>query len=429
MRLTPTRNQTNAIQIIQGGQYGSEAKGAVAGYLAIHDRMDAAVRTGATNAGHTVYHQGQKFVMQQLPVGWVNPNTFLVIGAGALIDPTILRREIADIAARTGEDIRGRLLVDPRAYVHWPANQEASAKSGRHELIGATGKGCSQALISRLQLRGVEDFSFGVHAKKLNLGVRVGDTELYLNRLWDQGGRIQIEGTQGQLLDLALGPYPYTTHKQCGPAQWLSECGLSPNLPLDIVMVVRTFPIRVAGNSGPLPNEISWPRMARLVNGRRADADLLPIVNLSAIIEFENAVMVAAEQFEIPLASTGLDQHWWEDRVKYRDALSNLNARALSLLEPDTVEELRKLFEMTTVTKKLRRIAQLDMATLEVSARQIRPSRVAVTFLNYQFPERWATNNPVTSEEMGYLDGIAATCQAPIELVNRGPLPEHFVRC
>src|SRR5207248_11574743 len=58
--------------------------------------------------------------------------------------------------------------------------------------------------------------------------------------------------------------FPRTTSKDTSAAQFVMESGLSPLLVDEIVMVVRTFPIRVAGNqSGDLRNEISWEDIRR----------------------------------------------------------------------------------------------------------------------------------------------------------------------
>lgn len=415
----------NRIQITQGGLYGSEAKGAIAAYLAVRDNIDYCVRTGATNAGHTAYYGATPVVLQQLPVGFVNKNARLVLGAGALIDLDILQRECEKISALTGHDVRERLSIDYRAFIHRAVHRDRSTSAGRHRLIGATGKGCSEALIDRVRLRGVENWTVSEQRKtdeRLS-GFKICDTELLLNNAYDAGAKIQLEGTQGQLLDLYLGPYPYTTHKQTGPAQWMLECGLSPSLPTDIVMVVRTYPIRVAGNSGPMPEEISWPILAREINANS------PIVKEAAIAAFEEAVRKAAHKYMVPPGSDGLDQHLWSpsDRLHCRTALSDLNQTAIDSLDAATVAELRKLFEITTVTKKLRRVARLDMKELARSARQMRPDRVAVTFMNYEFPGRWATSDTVNDKERAYLALIGTATRSVVTLINRGPAPVHTV--
>jgi adenylosuccinate synthase len=421
------------IQIIQGGQTGSEAKGSIAAHLALRDKVDFAVRTGATNAGHSVVYGGEKVALQQLPVGFVNESATLVLGAGALVDLDILQREIELLSRLTGTDIRSRLFVDSRAYIHRHEHKARSAGSDRHYMIGATGKGCSEALIDRIRLRGLEDWTIG-HWRDTDerlRGINVIDTELMLNRAYDQGALIQLEGTQGQLLDLYLGPYPYTTHKQTGPAQWLLEAGLSPNLNTEIVMVIRTYPIRVAGNSGPLPLETSWPTLGRQINAKRAYHKLDPIVSEAAIAQFERAVrdVTNSRIYPVPASATGLDQHVWtvSDRAMYRAALSEINKAAIASLPPETVTDLRALFELTTVTKKLRRVSELDAAGLATAARQIRPTWVALTFLNYVWPQHWYTSDPLTSDERLYVASVSSVCAAPVRLANRGPASAHII--
>src|SRR5215217_6924056 len=80
------------LTFVVGLQFGSEAKGSIVQHLA--PGVSNAVRTGSVNAGHTIYHQGEAHVMRQLPSAWINPNTQLIIGAGALISPHVLLNEI-----------------------------------------------------------------------------------------------------------------------------------------------------------------------------------------------------------------------------------------------------------------------------------------------------------------------------------------------
>lgn len=420
----------NKIQIIQGGQYGSEAKGAIAAHLCKVEDIDIAVRTGATNAGHTVYYEGQEVKMQQLPVGWVNPKTHLVLGPGTLIDPVILRREINTVGMLTGQSVLDRLHIDHRATWHRPDSAVASKVSDRHHMIGATGKGCSEAIMDRIRLRGVQELQLSKLKDYQDLPFE--DTTRYLNRSYDTGAKIQLEGTQGTLLDLYTGPWPYVTHKQTGPGVWLSEAGLSPALPLDIVMVVRTMPIRVAGNSGPLPNETSWLDLAKSINTKRDFVGLGPIVQPWALEEFYAALTQVGEarrdKNAMPIGGHIHHMHTWSEdmRLFYRDTVSEAHKEAFDLLPNGTVDELRKFFELTTVTRKLRRIAHLNVGKLAEAAMLVRPHRVAVTFLNYIFPEYWGDNGDLRKEEVDFLKGIEAICHAPVTIFNRGPLAHNI---
>lgn len=432
------RSNRKRIIIVQGGQYGSEAKGAIAGYLCVRDAVDIAVRTGATNAGHTVYapnraaeSQSFPFKMQQLPVGFVRPECKLVLGAGALIDPEILDREV-EMLEDAGYSIRDRLLIDRRAGLHVAAHAARSKASGRHHSMGATGKGCSEALIDRIRNRGQQDamlFGDSPYARDYD----VCDTEKWLNDSYDEGAKILLEGTQGQLLDLYLGPYPYTTHKQTGPAQWMLEAGLSPALPTHIVLVVRTFPIRVAGNSGPLPRETSWPFLARYMNEIRNRAGLASLVREQSICEFEACLRAASLQYKVPPGSDGTNQHDWTSgqRLEFKEAASELNRAAWQVLSKDSRDDLGRVFEMTTVTKKLRRIAWLDRTDLEASARQARPHEIALTFMNYLAPEKWFMRQDgravLRPTEMEFINSVSEYTGAPVGLISYGPEDCHIL--
>jgi len=81
------------VTVIVGGQFDSEAKGKVVSFLA--NEFDLAVRTGSPNAGHTVFDNwGEIYKLQQIPATFLNKKCILYIGAGALINPDILRKEV-----------------------------------------------------------------------------------------------------------------------------------------------------------------------------------------------------------------------------------------------------------------------------------------------------------------------------------------------
>lgn len=242
-----------------GAQYGSEGKGAIA--YAIANNYDAHVRVGAPNAGHTFYHEGRKFVARSIPCGWVNPNAEIFIGAGAIIDLDLLKQEFAEIEA-AGYTLRGRMYVDRRASVL--LSQHHAAEGGTsgtaHQMIGSTGEGVGMARIAKINrgsiLAGMsyvsmgdlvdegEEFPFFVTADTFK-GMR-------------QHNLVLIEGAQGSGLSLTHGVWPYCTSTDTNFAQMLSDTGLAPKFARSPILVARTFPIRVAGNSGPLAMETDW---------------------------------------------------------------------------------------------------------------------------------------------------------------------------
>src|SRR5205823_1704389 len=91
----------------------------------------------------------------------------------------------------------------------------------------------------------------------------LADVATQANMIIDSGGEVLLEGTQGFGLSLHHGHYPYVTSKDTTVGALCSEAGLSPRLLGQVIMVVRTYPIRVAGNSGPLPREVDWEIVTR----------------------------------------------------------------------------------------------------------------------------------------------------------------------
>jgi adenylosuccinate synthase len=76
--------------------------------------------------------------------------------------------------------------------------------------------------------------------------------------------RLILEGTQGFGLSLLHSDsYPYVTSRDTTAGTFVAEAGLSPMDVDEVVLVIRAHPIRVGGNSGPLPNEIDWPTVTR----------------------------------------------------------------------------------------------------------------------------------------------------------------------
>jgi len=238
------------VSVIVGGQYGSEGKGKVAHFIAQSSNAKAAVRVGGPNSGHTVItDSGQSIIFRQLPTAAILPNVLCVIPAGSYIDIQCLLREIHLINLADN-----RLVIDPNAVI--VGNQEVAdeARSRLHE-IGSTLTGTGAAVSRRI----ARDGSVSLASSSALLHPYIKDTTPILRNKLDRGERVVIEGTQGFGLSLLHSRlYPYATSRDTTAAAFVSEAGLSPLDVDDVVLVIRTHPIRVAGNSGPLTNEMSW---------------------------------------------------------------------------------------------------------------------------------------------------------------------------
>ena len=410
------------ITVVVGGQWGSEAKGLFCSHLALRGGVTMSARTGSINAGHTVYFKGGEFKNQQIPVAWINPEVKLVIGAGAYVHIETLEREIAMIEKATGEKLVHRLYIDTRAGLHDGSHKEQSA--GRHERFGTVGEGVSAAICARLRREaGVKLFKNTEWAEKNNgILFKFADTVAILNEEYDKGGHILIEGTQGTLLDVYLGDYPFTTSRQAVASSWLAECGLAPTLNIEVAMVCRTFPIRVAGNSGPMPAEIAWSELAQEINKKRSELGLSHIVNQESIDQFTLHEALWAKNHGMPDSSFEL----WsaEERAKFSKELVEVHKEVLLSLRPDYMHDLRRLFETTTVTKKLRRIARLDFENLYRAIRINRPTYLVFNFLNYKFPSLFTFDfetAPDKQEIQKYIEGIEEATGTFVRFINWKP--------
>lgn len=245
-----------------GGQYGSEGKGTIVAHIANEYRVH--VRVGSPNAGHTFYWNGEKHVMQSVPCGWINPEALIVIGRGALINMDLLVAEIEHIKQYYPKFL-GRLRIDSKAGIlsrrfH---EQEGGIYGEMHKKIGSTGEGVGPARVARI-MRDPENFTFfGDVAKYYGLEEALAENTNSLIQYYQNcGDNILLEGSQGSGLSLLHGPWPFVTSIDTNAAQILAEIGLPPSALTDVMLVARTYPIRVAGNSGPLNREVTWQELS-----------------------------------------------------------------------------------------------------------------------------------------------------------------------
>lgn len=312
------------VSIIVGGQFGSEGKGKVALELARRSQKSdvTLVRVGGPNSGHTGYdRQGRRFALRQLPAGCIDRNVDVVFPAGSYLDLDVLRKEIN--ALDYPED---RIYISENAQIITEEHKLWEANADLIGAIGSTGSGVGAAVIARVA-RGAENIPLhaisALDAKALqNVPGKVCDTTELLRAKADRGDRIIVEGSQGFGLSLLDGGYwPKATARTTTAAGALAETGLSPLDVDDVTLVTRSFPIRVAGESGPLKNEISWDDVAN-VTGRSEDLREYTTVtkNLRRVGKFDAELVKRAIQANKPtrLVMNHLDYVGAQDSLKDR---------------------------------------------------------------------------------------------------------------
>lgn len=282
------------ITIVAGGQFGSEGKGKVAYFLAKKQNAKYVIRCGGTNSGHTVVNSnGTVNIFRQLPTASILPETKLVLCAGSYIDLEVLHQEIN--AAHLSED---RILINPNAIIITEENKVEENKSRLIENIGSTGSGTGSAVAKRaLRSNNV------LLAKNVDsLKPYVCDTTEILCNALKKKERVLIEGTQGFGLSLYHTPYfPYCTSRDTTAAGFLAEAGLSPLDVDDVALVLRAFPIRVAGNSGPLPQETTWDIVTQESKAKKKIIELTTVTKkVRRVARFDADIVNKAIKYNNP---------------------------------------------------------------------------------------------------------------------------------
>lgn len=245
-----------SVSIVVGGQYGSEGKGKVSHYFAKKFGATVCVKVSGTNSGHTVYDaQGVPHILRVLPSPCLLPGMRCVIPAGAYFQPELLFQECKDV----GFPLEN-LYIHPNAGIITPENEREERWGALRERIGSTLSGTGAATCHRIMCDG--EFTRACELPELD--TYLVDTTIFMRKELNRGEHIIIEGGQGFGLSLFHTPcYPYCTSRDTSAAAFLSAAGLSPFDVANVIQVLRTYEIRVAGNSGPMRQETTWEQVTK----------------------------------------------------------------------------------------------------------------------------------------------------------------------
>jgi adenylosuccinate synthase len=282
------------VSVVVGGQFGSEGKGKVAYDLARRSSASIVVRVGGANSGHTIIDpDGNERKFRALPTASILPNTISVIAAGSYIDPFVLLSEIAETRLDPSH-----LIIDPNAIIITEQHKHEESNSGLREKIGSTLSGTGAAVASRL----LRDGSVPFAASDDRLKPFVRDARNFMRARLKLNERVVIEGTQGFGLSvLHSQDYPSVTTRDTSAAGFVSEAGLSPLDVDEVVMVLRAFPIRVAGNSGPLPKETNWESVRNGSGYQHDITERTTVTNMvRRVANFDAAVVRSAIEVNAP---------------------------------------------------------------------------------------------------------------------------------
>jgi adenylosuccinate synthase len=279
--------------VLIGAQWGDEGKGKATDLLG--DRVQWVVRyQGGNNAGHTVVlPDGQDFALHLIPSGILTPNVTNVIGNGVVVDPGVLLDELDGLQARDVDT--SNLLISADAHLIMPYHVAIDKVTERYlgkAKIGTTGRGigpCYQDKVARVGVRVQDlldekimrqkvdaalDFKNQVLVKVYNHRAldpsqvvdtvleqgskflsRIADTGLLLDQALERGENVLLEGSQGTLLDVDHGTYPFVTSSNPTSGGASSGSGIGPTRITTVIGILKAYTTRVG--SGPFPTELT----------------------------------------------------------------------------------------------------------------------------------------------------------------------------
>ncbi|SDC88044.1 adenylosuccinate synthase [Actinokineospora iranica] len=279
--------------VLIGAQWGDEGKGKATDLLG--ERVQWVVRyQGGNNAGHTVVlPDGQDFALHLIPSGILTPGVTNVIGNGVVVDPSVLLKELAGLEDRA-VDTSG-LLISADAHLIMPYHVAIDKVTERYlgkAKIGTTGRGIGPAYqdkVARVGVRVQDLLDEKILRQKVEAALdiknqmlvkiynrkaldpdqvvdevlasgekfahRIADTRLLLNQALERGETVLLEGSQGTLLDVDHGTYPFVTSSNPTSGGASAGSGIGPTRITTVIGILKAYTTRVG--SGPFPTELS----------------------------------------------------------------------------------------------------------------------------------------------------------------------------
>lgn len=361
--------------VILDAQWGSSGKGKLSAFLADKCGVTHASSSNMPNAGHTVQFDasGNKYVSKVLPSALAlnaefGRNIVGWLSPGSSFTVERLFQELVETESSVRIHERAQLMQDK--------HREAEATATKH--VASTMQGCAAALCEKI-MRGKDvklaSSLFGTSDLSV-LTPEVFRAEVY-KRIID-GATWLHEVSQGYALSIDHGThYPYCTSRNCTTQAALDQMSIPPSMLGDVYLNIRPFPIRV---------------------GNVLDADGREVGNSG------------------PFAPYGRELTW--DDVAEQAGM------------PDDEREKLKKNELTTVTKRLRRVGTFSFRWLKEAVRYNGVTKICLNFANYLDWDCYKYRGPfnqLSSSVRGFAEAIEDVTRVPVALVGTGPNHEDMV--
>ena len=329
--------------VIVGAQWGDEGKGKIVDLLACDSEVVCRYQ-GGPNAGHTIVRDGETFKLHHVPSGILYPGTVCVVGAGCVVDPGLLVRELDELEARGIPTEGVRVSGNAHMIMPWHVALDSASERRLGKLqIGTTRRGIGPAYADKAARIGirvqdildskilrqkfetalaeknvqlerlhdaepleVETLADEMEAYAARLRPYVADTSLLVDRAIRDGRHVLLEGAQGTLLDVDHGTYPFVTSSNPVAGAASTGVGIGPTRIDRVLGVAKAYVTRVG--EGPFPTEIDGPGQARVrelgaeygtTTGRERRCGWLDLVALRFAVRVNGMTSLALTKLDV----------------------------------------------------------------------------------------------------------------------------------
>jgi adenylosuccinate synthase len=309
-------------------QAGDTGKGKVAHSLCKTNKYTHVVRyNGGGNAGHTVYHEGNKIVTHFIPVG-VLYGIKSIIGPGCVINVEKLFDEIQYLES-FGFEIKNNLFIDKRTHL---ITKEHITEDAGDTSIGTTKTGNGPAYRDKYDRK-------GVRAEKYK-GINVID--IYEEFYGKDNCKVLFEGAQGFELDIDWGDYPYVTSSHCTVGSAILN-GVPPQKITKVYGVAKAYRTYVGAKNFEIPSDI-FDKIRELggeygaTTGRKRQIDwlnvddLIKAANVNGVTDLVINKLDVLEQTELKLFHNNKLHHFLNSELYKEYIIFNLKINC-SILE------------------------------------------------------------------------------------------------
>jgi adenylosuccinate synthase len=329
--------------VIVGAQWGDEGKGKIVDLLA-RDSDVVCRYQGGPNAGHTIVRDGETFKLHHVPSGILYAGTVCVVGAGCVVDPGLLVRELDELEERGISTDGVRISGNAHLIMPWHVALDSASERRLGKLqIGTTRRGIGPAYADKAARIGirvqdildpkilrqkfetvlaeknvqlerlhdaepleVETLADEMEACAARLRPYVADTSLLVDRAIRDSRRVLLEGAQGTLLDVDHGTYPFVTSSNPVAGAASTGVGIGPTRIDGVLGVAKAYVTRVG--EGPFPTEIEGADQARVrklgaeygtTTGRERRCGWLDLVALRFAVRVNGMTSLALTKLDV----------------------------------------------------------------------------------------------------------------------------------